>query len=71
MMTSVRWTLARWVHRVAYWIVPEETHELVLRDARGVEVFDVMLTGSFAASHPGPDTGLTLWCRHDDELVEL
>lgn len=48
---------------------PEE-NELTVRDKYGNEIMAVSFTGGFVVSHPGPDSGYTLWCRRDDEEAE-
>ena len=56
--------VALWLHRWVFKIRPDEAHELIVKDALGVEIFNVGTQGGWVAS--GPPEPYTLWCRHYD-----
>lgn len=67
---SLRERLAHFLRRTGNRICPDEDHELAVRQD-GEEIFSVGFTGSFGASWLSALTGLTVWCRHENEWLEL
>lgn len=65
-----RETVANWINRLAYKFAPPEDHDILIRDAKGREIFSIAFEGSFVAS--GPAKPYTVHSREyadDDDMV--
>ena len=63
-------TVAGWLHRLAYKFSPGEMQDVLLRDADGVEIFNIGFEGGFVGTGPIPPyTAHTRKYTDEDDMV--